>query len=136
MNAVNSIRYFSSPQSIWLRYSIMLISRKTFLLSKYFQRVTQADRNYSSIHMVQCSKYTVLQDGQFAALRNKYWSLNFLQILMIFCNKNPQFCEFLTNFLLKMAKMVIFKAWNSFKSLKFAKIFPFPVALCSGGVWL
>ena len=53
---------------------------------------------------------TVLQYGQFAALGNKDWSLNFLQILMIFCNKNHKFCEFLTNFQLKMAKMLIFKA--------------------------
>ena len=35
---------------------------------------------------------TVLQDGQLAAQRNKYWSLNFLRILMIFCNQN--FCDY------------------------------------------
>ena len=37
---------------------------------------------------------TVLQDGQFAALRNKCWSLNFLQILMIFSTKIPNFVNF------------------------------------------
>ena len=53
--------------------------------------------------------FTVLQEGQLAALRNKYWSLNFLQILMIFfLQPNYQFYEFLTIFLIKMAKMVIF----------------------------
>ena len=51
---------------------------------------------------------TVLQDGQFAALRNKYWSLDFIQILMIFFNQNHQFCKFLTIFLLKLSKIRIF----------------------------
>ena len=52
-------------------------------------------------------KCTVLQDVQFAALSNKYLSLNFLQILMIFCNQNHQFCDILTIFQIKMAKMMI-----------------------------
>ena len=37
---------------------------------------------------------TVLQDGQFAALSNNYWSLNFLQILMSFSTKNTNFVNF------------------------------------------
>ena len=61
---------------------------------------------------------TVLQDGQFTALRNKFWSLNFLQILMIFCNKNPQFCEVFTNFQIKTAKIVIFDLANCFARFK------------------
>ena len=51
---------------------------------------------------------TVLHDGQFAALKNKYWFLDFLQILMIFCNQNQQFWEFLNIFLIKMVKMLNF----------------------------
>ena len=45
-------------------------------------------------HGVKIYLFTVLQDGQFAALRNKNWSLNFLHILMIFCNENHQFFEY------------------------------------------
>ena len=55
---------------------------------------------------------TVLQDGQFAALRNDYWSL-------IFSNYNYHFCEFLTIFLINIAKMGIF---FRLKLLKISKI--------------
>ena len=37
---------------------------------------------------------TVLQDGQFAALKNKYWTSNFFQVLMIFCNQTANFVNF------------------------------------------
>ena len=52
---------------------------------------------------------TVLQDGPFAALKNNYWSLNFLQILLIFATKIINIVNFWQIFLIKMAKMMIFR---------------------------
>ena len=40
------------------------------------------------------SPHTVLQDGQFAALRNKNWSLNFLQFWWFFETKTTNFVNF------------------------------------------
>ena len=45
------------------------------------------------------SEGTVLQDGQFAALRNEYLSLNFLRILIFFATKTPNFVNFWPIFL-------------------------------------
>ena len=45
-------------------------------------------------HGVKIYLFTVLQDGQFAALRNKNWSLNFLQFWWLFATKTTNFVNF------------------------------------------
>ena len=47
---------------------------------------------------------TVLQDSQYAALRNKYWSLNFLQILIVFATKIANFVNLRLCFFKKRPK--------------------------------
>ena len=42
---------------------------------------------------------------------------------MIFCNQNNQFCEFLTIFLIEMAKMVIFRLKITQKPKNYQKLF-------------
>ena len=53
--------------------------------------------------------HTVLQDGQFAALRNRYQLLDFFSNFDDFCNQNHQFRKFLSIFHIKLAKMVILR---------------------------
>ena len=74
---------------------------------------------------------TVLHYGQFAAQRNNYWYLNFLQSLMIFAgflHKNHKFYEILTIFLMKTAKIWIFFGLKLRKIIKNFQLFTLPLS--------
>ena len=53
----------------------------------------------------------------FRMVNLRHWEIDsdLLQIFMIFCHQNHQFCEFLATFLIKMAKIVIFLGWKMSK---------------------
>ena len=57
---------------------------KTLILSNF----------YIFVFNLIISQCTVLQDGQFAALRKKYGSFNFLQIMITFATKTTNFVNF------------------------------------------
>ena len=56
---------------------------------------------FAKKHFTYRSRITVLQDGQFAAPRNKYWALNFLQILMIFLQQKSSILWIFDQFSIK-----------------------------------
>ena len=95
------IAYFKRNNSFKIRIIQSILRRNKgfkisfIILAKVITIIKLCPENLIAVF----KHYTVLQDGEFVALRTKNF-INFLQ-------PNPQFCEFLTNFLIKMDKIVI-----------------------------
>ena len=58
----------------------------------FSEAISQPKHYFSKVYILATSQHTVLHTGSFIYGTKEF--LDFIQILMIFCNQNQQFCEF------------------------------------------